>query len=463
MPPRVLAGFAAAVGAIVVAVGIFFAVVSARDERAARVVDTSETLLALERLEGLLWQAESGQRGYLLTHDARYLEPYERAVSEIRAAVERIEARLAGPGHRGHVARLSALVEARLAEMRRGIAARDERGLDEALRGLEGDEGVRLTEKIAALAEEIAAAQGTALGRRRQAWFGSIALADAAFLGAHLLLLALVVLAGLAVRNEMRTREAHQREREGMLALQERLLAVVGHDLRNPLSAIEAGVTLLSRAELAAPQARTAARVLSSSRRMARMVRDLLDWTRVRTGAGIPVSRRHADLGEICRSMLDEIALRPGGPLVELEAEGDLCGRWDPDRLEQAFGNLVSNGLRYAPEGRPIRIRAVGEPSRVRLEFENDGPPIPPEVMRSMFDPFRRGASPSETGGLGLGLFIVRSIIEAHGGTVEVTSAPSRPVRFTVVLPKERGEERQPGSWSAPRPDEPAAPEPSPH
>lgn len=451
MPPRVLAGFAAAVAAVAAATAIFFAVVRARDERAARVAEASETLVALHHLEGLLWQAESGQRGYLLTHDPRYLAPHERAASELRAAVQRIEG-LLGPAHRSEAARLSALVEARLGEMRRGIAARDERGLREALRGLEGNEGVRLTERIAALAAEIEAAQATALGHRRQAWFGSIALADAAFLGANLLLLGLIVLAALAVRGELRAREARQRERERMLAVQEQLLAVLGHDLRNPLSAIEAGVTLLSRAELAAPQARTAARLLSSSRRMGRMVRDLLDWTRVRTGAGIPVSRRAADLGEICRSMLDEIALRPGGPTVELEAEGDLSGTWDPDRLEQAFGNLVSNGMRYAPAGRPIRIRAAGEPDCVRIDFENDGPPIPPEVMRSMFDPFRRGPSAPDTDGLGLGLFIVRSVVEAHGGTVEVSSAPSQPVRFTVVLPRERGVPRaQTGGWSLAR------------
>ncbi len=176
----------------------------------------------------------------------------------------------------------------------------------------------------------------------------------------------------------------------------------------------------------------------------------------MRTGAGIPVSRRPADLGEICRSMLDEIALRPGGPLVELEAEGDLSGTWDPDRLEQAFGNLVSNGMRYAPAGRPIRVRAVGERDRVRIDFENDGPPIAPELMRSMFDPFQRGPSASDTDGLGLGLFIVRSVVEAHGGTVEVSSSPSAPVRFTVVLPRERGVRRPPpGSYGAARPPEP--------
>jgi signal transduction histidine kinase len=443
MPTKVAAGFAAAVGAIVISVVVFFGVVTERQEAAARFAETSDTLLALERLGALLWEAESAQRGYLLTKDPRYLEPYERAVGEIRVALAEVETRVADdPADGGRTARLDALVQARLSELRRALEARDAHGLAEALRIAEGGQGSRLAGRIAALHDELEGNERATLGGRQRAWFGSIAAADAVFVGAHVLLLVLLAAAAMAVRNEMQAREEHQRERERMLELQERLLAVVGHDLRNPLSAIEAGVTLLSRAELAAPEARTAARVLSSSRRMARMVRDLLDWTRVRTGGGIPVSRQAADLGEICRGVLDEIALRPGGPRVELSAEGDLSGRWDSDRLEQAFGNLIANGMRYAPADRPVRVRATAEPDRVRVEFENDGPPIPPEVMRSMFDPFRRGGGAGE--GLGLGLFIVQSIIEAHGGTVEVDSGPGRPVRFTVILPRERRSRRTP-------------------
>jgi signal transduction histidine kinase len=435
---RVIAGFFAAVASIVVAVAIYFTVVAERQAHAARVAETSETILSLQRLEGLLWQAESGHRGYLLTRDDRYLEPYERAAGDIGAALEIVKARVARESRqRVRSERLAILVDAKLADMRRGLVARDEQGLRQALRVVQSDEGLGLMGLIEGVLREMEAVERDALGTQQLAWFGSIALADAVFVGANLLLLALIAVAAIAVRGDTRAREERQRERERMLEIQERLLAIVGHDLRSPLSAIEAGVTLLSRAALGAPEARTAARVLSSSRRMTRMIRDLLDWTRVRSGGGIPLSRRKADLGEICRGVLDEVSLR-AGPGVELTGNGDLSGRWDPDRLQQAFGNVVTNALRYAPAGAPVRIRAIGEPDRVRLEIENDGPPIPPEVMRSLFEPYRAGAAVGEHGGVGLGLFIVRSIVEAHGGTIAVDSGPSRPVRFTVSLPRDR-------------------------
>jgi signal transduction histidine kinase len=441
------------VGAIVLAVVVYFAVVAARRDRAALVAETSEVVLALRRLDGSLWQAESGQRGYLLTHDERYLEPYRRALTDIAVALDRVQARTAHDrGLRGRNEQLVALVDAKLAELRRGLAARDERGLREALQLVGSGEGAGLMEQIAGVRAELEAAERAALGGRWRAWSGSIALTDAVFLGACALILALIGVAGFAVRSELRAREERERERRRMLELQERLLGIVGHDLRNPLSSIVAGVTLLSRAELSPPEARTAARILSSSRRMARMVRDLLDWTRGRAAGGIPVRRRAADLGEICRAVVDEATLRHGGAAVELEREGDLSGEWDPDRLEQAIENLVSNALQYAPVGVPVRVRAAGEADTVRLAVENDGPPIAPEVMGSMFDPFRRGRRTEEGGGdgLGLGLFIVRCIAEAHDGSVEVDSGPSRPVRFTVVLPRgdgARGRRTPSGSW----------------
>jgi sigma-B regulation protein RsbU (phosphoserine phosphatase) len=95
--------------------------------------------------------------------------------------------------------------------------------------------------------------------------------------------------------------------------------------------------------------------------------------------------------------------------------------------------------LQHAPTGAPVRVRAVGEATEVRVEVENDGPPIAPDLVRSLFEPFRSGTEPAGgLGGLGLGLYIVRSIVEAHGGSVDVQSDPSRPVTFTIRLPRER-------------------------
>jgi signal transduction histidine kinase len=144
-------------------------------------------------------------------------------------------------------------------------------------------------------------------------------------------------------------------------------------------------------------------------------------------------------VGEVCARVIEEAALREPTVALKLHRQGDLGGEWDADRLEQVIGNLVANATRHAPPGTNVRIRALDEGDAVRVDVENDGPPVPPESVRAIFEPFQTssGGTPgSAHEGLGLGLFIVRSIVEAHGGTVEVLSAPERPVIFTVRLPR---------------------------
>jgi signal transduction histidine kinase len=439
MPARTLLGFAAAVAAILIAVTAYFLVVADRNRKAARVTERSESVLALQRLEDALARAESAQRGYLLTRDEPFLQSYRAAVSDIRAELDAVKARVAaGPPSGLPSDALATLVEAKLAELRRGVEVRHQDGLAKALSELRTGDGAWLTEAIEAVRAEMEAIERAELGEHRRAWFGRVALADAIFLAANVLLLTLVVSAGLAARSEMRRREEQAQDRLRMLELQERILGIVSHDLRTPLSAIHGGAALLSRTVLPPEQSRVAGLILSSARRMERIVCDLLDYSRTRARKGIPLAIRAADLGEVCAHVVEEAALSERGAPVELQRAGDLAGEWDPDRLEQALGNLVANAVRHATPGTPVRVRAIGEKDRVRLEVENDGPPIAGEVVRSLFDPFQPPGSATGHAGLGLGLFIVRTIVEAHGGTVNVLSSPGRPITFTVDLPRSR-------------------------
>jgi signal transduction histidine kinase len=437
VPARTLAGFAAAVGAVLIAVAAYFLVAADRNRKAADVTQRSESVLSLERLEDAVARAESAQRGYLLTREEQDLDTFRRAAADVHAELDAVRARVAArPGEGPRSAALVSLVEAKLAELRRGVDVRDASGLSKALRELRSGDGRWLTETLEAVRAELEAIERAELGEQRRAWFGRVALADAIFLAANLLLLALVTGAGLAARAEMRRREERAQERLRMLELQERILGIVSHDLRSPLSAIQGGAALLTRAQLPVEQARVARLVHSSSRRMERIIRDLLDYTRTRASTGIPLSLRPTDAGEVCARVVDEAALSDHAPPVELRREGDLSGEWDPDRLEQAVGNLVANAIRHAPPGTPVRVRALGEDDRVRIQVENDGLPIPRDSVGSLFDPFH--ASGAGGAGLGLGLFIVRTIVEAHGGTVEVDAAPEPPVTFTVHLPRRR-------------------------
>jgi signal transduction histidine kinase len=181
-------------------------------------------------------------------------------------------------------------------------------------------------------------------------------------------------------------------------------------------------------------------RVISSAERMKRMISDLLDFARGRLGGGIPLSPGPLDLASLCREVAEELEAGRPGREVGLELEGDLQGEWDADRLSQLLINLGKNALDYSPEETSVRFTLHGDGECVRLEVHNWGPPIPPEQLGSIFEPFRRFAdeerSPSSTSGLGLGLYIVEQIVRAHGGEVSVRSTEEEGTRFTVRLPR---------------------------
>jgi len=220
----------------------------------------------------------------------------------------------------------------------------------------------------------------------------------------------------------------------------EHFLGTVGHDLRNPLTAIHTAAQLLLRhGGLADRQARTVARIAASSERMGRMIGDLLDFTRSRLGGGFPVQTRRMDFRELCESVIEELELAYPERTIEFEARGDAWGNWDPDRMAQVVSNLVGNALQHSPESGTVRVDLRDEGERVLLETSNAGPPIPAEVLPHLFEPGRRGPpgrGHKESSGLGLGLYIVRQIVLAHGGEISARSSAEEGTTFTVSLPR---------------------------
>ena len=170
-----------------------------------------------------------------------------------------------------------------------------------------------------------------------------------------------------------REREARIAEMERAVHFGEMFAGMLGHDLRNPLSAITTSAGLLAARADSDAVARPAQRVLNSAHRMERMIAQLLDFTRVRLGGGLPVERTRCDLAEICRSVIEE--LEPVHKRqIRLSTAGDVAGAWDRDRLSQMLSNLAGNACQHAPPDRPIEIRLDGTaPDRVRIEVRNDG------------------------------------------------------------------------------------------
>jgi PAS domain S-box-containing protein len=215
----------------------------------------------------------------------------------------------------------------------------------------------------------------------------------------------------------------------------ELLLVTLGHDLRNPLTAIQIGAgLLLRRGRLGESDSNTAQRVLASACRISAMVEQLLDFTRIRVSGSLPCTRRPGNLGILAAKAIDEIECgRPRRP-IELTSDGDLDGIWDVDRLGQMVRNLVSNAMAHGDAASPVTIRIADHGDAVNLTVDNFGQPARPDDTDSVFDfaPSAQSASRS-----GLGLFIVHEIVRAHGGTMRVASSAQDGTRLSVLLPRD--------------------------
>jgi len=309
------------------------------------------------------------------------------------------------------------------AEVRnRQLGRRALTGVEEAVAELQGTEETRL-------------AQQTETWRRTSLAGGLV------FGLATLMLLVILVADARLVAREMRARERLSAERADMLHVQQQLMAVVGHDLRSPLAAMKGSAELLARAAgLDEAHRQDARRIGSSARRMERLIRDLLDFSRIRAGAGVPVKCAPADLVQVCRQAVADLG-RDAQARVTIDSMGDPTGQWDPDRLEQVAANLVSNALKYGPPRRPVRVVVDGrDAGQVSLDVHDEGGGIAEEQRSALFEPFRRGRSgdAEEAGSSGLGLFIVSRLAEAHGGRVELQSTPEAGTTFSVRLPRGR-------------------------
>lgn len=246
-----------------------------------------------------------------------------------------------------------------------------------------------------------------------------------------------------AICRDVTARRRQELEREEEARFQERFIGVLGHDLGNPLAAVRlSSAALLARDTLPPDVRRVVARIDGSAERMARLVKQLLDFTRARMAGGIPLRPHEVSMEDVCRRIISE--LEPAHPEcgVCLEVDGESRGVWDEERLGQVLSNLLGNALQHSPEGSSVRVRLAAKDSLFqRVEVHNGGPPIPESLRPRLFSPFH--GVPPEPGqpkpkhqGLGLGLYIVSQIVTAHGGWLDVASSADTGTCFSVTLPR---------------------------
>lgn len=248
------------------------------------------------------------------------------------------------------------------------------------------------------------------------------------------------VVAAVALFDDVTEQRRYENERAKRTELEQQLVGIVSHDLRNPLHTIMlAAQLILMQEENDERTLRAGSRILANVEKAQRLIGDLLDFTQARLGGGIPVRPSPHDLHRLVKQTLDDVRLAWPDRGIIHEAAGDAQGTWDGDRVGQIVQNLVLNALRYSPRESQVVVRTRGEGDAVVLEVHNEGPAIPPALLPDLFEPLKRGAHGGERAGgrsVGLGLFIVRQLATAHGGSVDVTTSETDGTTFHVVLPR---------------------------
>jgi len=244
------------------------------------------------------------------------------------------------------------------------------------------------------------------------------------------------------VTRDLTTRKQADEERLRLVQAQEAIrmrdefLVIAAHELKTPLTAL--GLQLQKLQRLGAPQDSVGV-ALRSARRLGALVDTLLDVSRIAAGT-LNIEVQECDLAELTRDVRErwrEEASRAGCE-VSIDAPAPVRGRWDPLRIDQVIENLLGNAIKYAP-GKPVRISVAPRGDRAELTVTDEGPGVPAGAEVRIFHRFERAADMRNYGGLGLGLYIARQNVEAHGGTISVESgAAGKGATFRVSLPVHR-------------------------
>ncbi|QDM25112.1 HAMP domain-containing histidine kinase [Tardiphaga sp. vice304] len=218
-------------------------------------------------------------------------------------------------------------------------------------------------------------------------------------------------------------------------------LGILGHDLRNPIGAMTMSAELIGRiGSLSERQTMLISQISVSASRVMEILDQLLDLTRARLGSGLQIIRETMDMAFVARQLVDEMRTAHPGNSFTVEVSGDTEGAWDRPRIGQVFSNLLGNAVQYGFKDLPINVSIRGETHDVSVSIHNDGVPIPPNAVAGIFEALVRSGDGEDvhlqSNNLGLGLYITKEIVVAHGGSIKVTSSEKTGTTFTARFPR---------------------------
>jgi PAS domain S-box-containing protein len=261
---------------------------------------------------------------------------------------------------------------------------------------------------------------------------------------------ALTAIRDTSERKKVEERARLYRQAQEEVRRRDEFLSIASHELRTPVAALQLQLQMLHRVaeRTAEPLPPTLVEKVEGlerqTRRLTVLVNELLDVSRMRLGR-LELRLEEMDLAELAREAVRQLEaeLRRSGSRIAVRAEAPAPGHWDRLRLEQVLTNLLVNAAKFG-EGRPIAVSVQAEEGLARLTVADQGIGIPAEHQERIFGRFERAASAEHYGGLGLGLYIAREIVEAHGGRIRLASAPGLGSTFTVELPQRPSAGRPP-------------------
>lgn len=420
---------------------------------ASRAVEhTHKVRTELERIPSLLTDAETGQRGFLLTGAVSYLEPYTSALTSLPASLERLGRLTAdNPQQQADLAALELLIKQKATELAATVEARKQRGFSAAARLVLTDESKRVMDQIRATIARMDAEERRILTERIQREERAGETLAFTTVGGLTVALILAIVATVLLNRAVRERasaearrtiaEAAARAAETADRTKDEFLAVLSHELRTPLTSMVGWVKLLQNPRLdSAQRARAIDTIDRSTHVLARMIDDLLDISRIVSGRML-LESAPVNLAPVIAETVDSFQPEAKTKEVTLRMHAEpIVGvvLADRDRIRQVVSNLLANALRHTPAKGRVDVQLVSDKKVIRIRIEDTGSGIDGDDLPHVFERFRQAdpKTASMRRGLGLGLAIVKRIVELHGGTVEAYSeGPSRGAAFTVTLP----------------------------